>query len=80
MSEINEVLIQEPMVVATDGNAVIFVSRRDAEAQPVDILAKAQMYRRDDGIFSPVLPLGSFGKFMPMIRMVDPPEPFTKPT
>jgi hypothetical protein len=71
-------LIEDPMIVARDGEAVVVVTRSDALATPIDIFAKAQLYNAGNDAFSPVGLLGSFAKFMPYIKDVDPPQPFDR--
>lgn len=78
MKRVTEVLIDNPMVVARDGNAVVFVA---ADNVPdLHALTNSQLYDPAIKAYSPVMPLGTYGKFMPYIQEVDPPEPFATPT
>ncbi len=78
MKRIRELLITDPVIVARDGADVVIVARDDA-AQ-LEAMTNSQLYRPKDDVFSPVAPLGVYGKFMPYIEAVDPPQPFVRAT
>lgn len=79
MQKLRESLFKEPMIVARNGESVIFMERDDALARPLDIMANAQLYDSGQDAFSPLVPLGVFPKFMSYMEMVDPPQPFVRP-
>ncbi len=78
MKRVRELLITDPVIVARDGADVVIVAREDAAN--LAAMTHSQLYRPKDDVFSPVAPLGVYGKFMPYMETVEPPQPFVRAT